>query len=126
DAFGAMELMAGARNKMNRRVAQIEGEMSHRLDSIGMKDRAIELAQVANRLDVQDIADLVIGVHETHECFFRGGRQLLFEVLQVDMPVWKHPYKAQGGFAALVQVFNRMEGSMVFERGGNDMGAAQI
>src|SRR5882757_2916385 len=125
-SFRAMEFMSRPRNKMDRRIPQIEREMSHGLYGIGMKKGAIQFAQFPYGMNIQHIADLIIGVHQRYEGLFLAGRQFLLQVFQIDVPIGQQGYIAERSLAFPMKMLHRMQRGMMFQGRSNDMGASQV
>src|SRR4051794_22606969 len=64
NAFRTMELVAGAGNEVNQRPAEIDGIMTDRLNTIGMKNSVVLPAKVAHGIEVKQVADLIICMHQ--------------------------------------------------------------
>src|ERR1700737_637280 len=87
DSLGAMEFMPGPGNKMHGSITKVEWEMAYCLHRIGMKNGAILSTKLPHRMNIEHITDLVVGMHQGDQAFVRTSGQLLFKVIQVNMPV---------------------------------------
>jgi hypothetical protein len=126
DAFRTMKFMTCPGNEMNRGIAQVKRIMAHGLHRIGMEDSLVFFAQLAYGMDIDQVADFIVGMHQGDQGFLLAVGQQRFEVFQVDMAIWFHLHIAEGGFPVLVKVFDGMTGSMVLDRRTDNMPAAQV
>ena len=58
-----MKFMPGPTEKVNRRFAKVQWVMPNRLHTIRMKNGIVFFADGAHRINIQDIAYLIIGMH---------------------------------------------------------------
>ena len=96
------------------------------LHGIAVKDGVVEFTESSHRVDVEDITDLVVGVHQGNQCFLFAGSQESFQVIEVYMAVGKQFHQAYFGNIHIVEVFHRVRNSMVFDGRGDDVLAAQV
>src|SRR6187551_3003519 len=62
----AMELVRPRGNTVYFQATQVVTKMANRLDRIGMKPGVIIMTKLSYPLDVQQVTDLVVGVHQRH------------------------------------------------------------
>jgi hypothetical protein len=96
--------MPRRRDKMHGGIPQVERKMTDRLHRIAVKDSAVHFAQFANRMDIQDIPDLIVGMHQRHQRLIGAARQFVFKVFKVDMTIRQHLQIAHGSLAPFVKV----------------------
>src|SRR4030095_15902799 len=88
NSLWSVKLVASACNEMNRGIAQIEREMSNRLNSIRMKYRSIFFAGIPHCIHVQDISNFIVCVHQGHQAFFFISRKQSLQVCHINMTIW--------------------------------------
>src|SRR5580658_10267911 len=121
-----MEFVTGAGDKVDRGIPEIERKMTHRLHCIGVKDRTIQFAQLPYRLDIEDIPDLIVGMHQADQRLPGTRSQLLLKVLLINMPVRQYMNIAQRCFSTPMQMLYHVQRSMMFQLRRDNVGTAQV
>ena len=64
DALGRVELVAGQRQHVHGQLGQIDVDLAHGLDRVGVEQHALGLAQGGDLRDGENDAGFVVGVHD--------------------------------------------------------------
>src|SRR5438309_1749317 len=94
-----------------------------------MKD-CVELpAKLTDLFNWQQHADLIVGMHQTHQAFFSRCClffQLALEVFEIDMSIFFQRYITNRYLIAMTIVFYSVKNCMVFDGRSDDMCACKI
>src|SRR5438445_13635572 len=77
-------------------------------------------------MDIQHIADLVVGMHQRYDGPFRTGSKLMLQILQVDMPIGQQFHPAKRGFSSFMKMLHGMQRGMMLQGRANDMSTSQV
>ena len=100
--------------------------MPNRLNTVGMINGIVLFTDTANSFNIEQSADLIIGMQQGDQAFLRALRQQALQVFHIDMPVGQHFYKTQLRQSAVMHGFHAMQGSMMLDRRSDDMPAAEV
>jgi hypothetical protein len=125
-SFWPMKLVTGGGNEVNRGLTKIKWKVTHGLYGVGMKNSIISFAKFSYCVQVQHVANLVVGMHQCHQAFFAAFRKQAAQMVHVDVPIRQNIYKFQFGFTAMLQVFYCVQRCMMFDRRSNDHPAAKV
>ena len=72
DAFGPVKLMGTAGCKLQRCRREVQLEVGHGLHRIAVKQGSVRACDLREVVQVDEVSDLVVGVHQTDQGFAAG------------------------------------------------------
>ena len=121
DALGAVELVSGQGQQVNVLLGHVHGQVTHRLDGVGVEEHPVAAAHLPNFGDGLHRANLVVGVHDGHQTGLRGHG--LLHLLGGHHAVFVDVQEGDGK-ALLLQGLQGVEHGVVLKGGGDDVGLA--
>lgn len=110
--------MRGKRQQVDVVRDDVDRDLADSLGGIGVEKDALFLADLANRLDVLDRADLVVAVHDAHQDrFVRDG---FTQLVQIDKAVRLHGQVSHPR-AVLFQPFTGIEDRLMLSGRGDNV-----
>lgn len=85
NAFGAVEFVTGANDKVDGKLLQIMSKMAHGLHRVGVKNGVVRPADLPCPIQIQQVPDFIVPVHERHQRTPLVRPQQLVKVRQIDM-----------------------------------------
>lgn len=125
DAFGSMELVGGGGDAMHIELRQVVLIVTYGLHGVGMKVCAVCMAEVADALQIEQVADLVVSVHQRHKrigMFLEQG----LKVVHVYMAVFIEVYHVEVQAAVSKLLEGLLDGVVLDGRGDGMLDAISV
>ena len=103
-----MEFVTGRTDKMNAGIPEVEPVMADSLYTIRMEDGIELLTEFAYRMDIQQVPDFIIGMHQAYQSTLLTAFQQATEISHVNMTQFIQLHKGKLHVTAAAVMLHRM------------------